>query len=246
MHDYRSASGERRLWFSVDEIENIMEKELRRAGLLPTASDPVVDLETFLEFGLRVKLDLHAPLKPGELGATDFVRNARPLVSINSGLTSEAEEKEPFHGIRGRWRATMAHEGSHVVLHRMLFEAPAEQGVLFDIDEVDTPRMMRCLARDVSFGRCHSDWREVQANLGMASLLMPADVFKAVVQAIVGDNRCGGTMSPVPDLESVAFHEFVIELSRRCGVSQQAARIRLQTLGLVSIEMGPMLGECPD
>jgi Zn-dependent peptidase ImmA (M78 family) len=80
----------------------------------------------------------------------------------------------------------------------------------------------------------------------MASLLMPADVFKAVVQAIVGDNRCGGTMSPVPDLESVAFHEFVIELSRRCGVSQQAARIRLETLGLVSAAVGPMLGGLHD
>ena len=246
MHDYRSANGERRLWFSVDEIENIMEKELRCAGLLPTASDPVVDLEAFLEFGLRVKLDLHAPLEPEVLGVTDFVRNERPLVSISSGLTAEAEKTKPLHGTRGRWRATLAHEGSHVVLHRRLFEAPAEQGVLFDVDEVDTPRMMRCLARDVSFGRCHSDWREVQANYGMASLLMPAGVFKAVVQAVVGDNRCGGTMPPVPDPESAAFREFLIELSRRCGVSQQAARIRLETLGLVPAEAGPMLAGLPD
>ena len=165
MHDYRNASGERRLWFSADEIENIMEKELRRAGLLPTAAEPVVDLEAFLEFGLQVKLDLHAPLKPGVLGVTDFVRNGRPLVSINSDLTSEVEKEGTLHGTWGRWRATLAHEGSHVVLHRRLFGAPAEQGVLFDVDEVDTPRMMRCLARDVSFGRCHSDWREVQANV---------------------------------------------------------------------------------
>ena len=104
MHDYRSASGERRLWFSVDEIEDIMEGELRRAGYMPTASDPVVDLEAFLEFGLRVKLDLHAPLEAGVLGVTDFVRNNRPLVSINSCLTDEAEKKFPLQGTRGRWR----------------------------------------------------------------------------------------------------------------------------------------------
>jgi Zn-dependent peptidase ImmA (M78 family) len=87
----------------------------------------------------------------------------------------------------------------------------------------------------------------VQANLGMASLLMPADVFKEVVRAVVGDNRCGGAMPSVPSPESVAFRELVIELSRRCcGVSQQAARIRLETLGLVSDEAGPMLGGLPD
>ena len=86
----------------------------------------------------------------------------------------------------------------------------------------------------------------MQANLGTASLLMPADVFKEVVRAVVGDNRCGGAMPSVPDPESVAFRELVIELSRRCGVSQQAARIRLETLGLVSAEAGPMLGGLPD
>ena len=186
---------------------------------------------------------MHALLGHGVLGTTDFVRNGRPLVSINSDLTSETEKKGTLHGIRGRWRATLAHEGSHVILHHRLFEAPAEQGVLFDVDEVDTPRVMRCLARDVSFGRCHSDWKEVQANLGMASLLMPADVFKAVVSAVVGDDRCGGTTPPVPDSESAAFREFVMELSRRCGVSQQAARTRLETLGLVSAKAGPLLGE---
>ena len=86
----------------------------------------------------------------------------------------------------------------------------------------------------------------MQANFGMASLLMPADVFKEVVQAVVGDNRCGGTMPPVPGPESAAFRELVIELSRRCGVSQQAARIRLETLGLVSAAVGPMLGGLHD
>ena len=246
MQDYRSASGERRLWFSVDEIENIMENELRRVGLLPTASEPVVNLEELLEIGLHVKLDLHAPLEPGLLGVTEFVRGGRPQVSINSGLTLEAEKKRALPGTLGRWRATLAHEGSHVVLHRRLFEAPAEQGVLFDVEEVGAPRLMRCRARDVSFGHRHSDWREVQANLGMASLLMPANVFKAVVRAVAGADQCNGTTSLVPCLESVEFREFLIEMSRRFVVSQQAAQIRLQALGLVSAETGQMLGEVPD
>ena len=101
MHDYRSASGERRLWFTVDEIENIMENELRRAELLPTVSEPVVDLEEFLEFGLRVKLDLHAPLKPEVLGVTEFVRNGRPLVSINSDLTRRWRRRGQCTGLEG-------------------------------------------------------------------------------------------------------------------------------------------------
>ena len=85
----------------------------------------------------------------------------------------------------------------------------------------------------------------MQANLGMASFLMPADVFTAVVRAVVGNDRCSGTVPSVPDPESTAFRKFITEISRRCEVSQQAARIRLETLGLVSSEAGPMLGELP-
>ena len=59
MKEYRSAGGERRLWFEPNEIEGMMADELRRAGLFPDGRQPVVDLEEFLEIGLQVKLDIH-------------------------------------------------------------------------------------------------------------------------------------------------------------------------------------------
>ena len=128
MKEYRSPTGERRLWFDQEEIEWVMEDQLTNAGLLPSVSDPTVDLEELLEGHLRVKLDLHARLDVDVLGMTQFRSGKRPLVSINKDLTSRADTGEPPGGLLGRWRATLAHEAAHVVLHRVLFDVPPEQG----------------------------------------------------------------------------------------------------------------------
>ena len=232
MKEYRSAGGERRLWFESDEIEGMMTDELRRAGMSPGARQPVVDLEEFLEIGLQVKLDIYARLDPDVLGVTDFRRNTNPLVSVNAGLTSEVEGAGVSPGLRGRWRATLAHEASHVILHRILFEVPFEQGELFSILPESRPSLFRCLARDVSFRGTNSDWKEVQANMGMAALLMPVEVFSDVVRLLVGARTYNSLTTQIPDANSVEHRDFVAELSRRFEVSQQAARIRLVTLGL--------------
>lgn len=49
MRQYRSADGEIRLWLDQDEIEYMMEDELRKGGLYPSLEAPEVDVETFLE-----------------------------------------------------------------------------------------------------------------------------------------------------------------------------------------------------
>ena len=81
MKEYRSPTGERRLWFEEDEIEWMMEDELRKAGLIPCLADPVVDLESLLEIHLGVKLDIHAVLDDDVLGVTHFLGGKKPLVS---------------------------------------------------------------------------------------------------------------------------------------------------------------------
>ena len=232
MKEYRSAGGERRLWFDPHKIEDLMANELQRTGMFPDGYEPAVDLEAFLELGLQVKLDLYAHLDPDVLGVTDFRRNLNPLVSVNTALTSEAEKSDVPPGVRGRWRATLAHEASHVILHRALFEVPFEQGELFSLDVESRPSLFRCLARDVSFGGTNSDWKEVQANMGMATLLMPADVFFDVVRVVVGSTANNSLRVYIPDSNSVEYRDIVSELSRRFEVSQHAARIRLKTLGL--------------
>ena len=58
MKEYRSASGERRLWFEDSEIERIMQDELQKSGMVPGLLNPVVDLETLLEVHLGVQARL--------------------------------------------------------------------------------------------------------------------------------------------------------------------------------------------
>ena len=54
MKEYRSAGGERRLWFEEDEIEHIMDDELYKADMFPDSTHPSVDIESFLEMHLGV------------------------------------------------------------------------------------------------------------------------------------------------------------------------------------------------
>ena len=243
MKEYRSPTGERRLWFEEDEIEWMMEDELRKAGLFPCLADPAVDLEGLLEIHLGVKLDIHAVLDDDVLGVTHFLGGQKPLVSINKDLTSQAEIEEAPSGILGRWRATVAHEAAHVVLHRSLVEVPFEQGSLFSDTAKESPNsLLRCLKRDVSFRRGNYDWREVQANRGMAALLMPGRVFRELVLDTAKVGKLDDLAGKMPETGSVEFAGLVLELSRRCEVSQEAARIRLDSLGLARVSEETMFG----
>ena len=243
MKEYRSATGERRLWFDEDEIEWMMEDELRKASLFPCLAHPVVDLQSLLEIHLGVKLDVHAVLDDGVLGVTEFLGGKKPLVSINRNLTSTAETEGAPSGILGRWRATMAHEAGHVVLHRALVEVPFEQGSFFTKTTKEPGRsLFRCLKRDVSFRRGSYDWKEVQANRGMAALLMPARVCQEIVMDIVKADKSDDLCLKMPEAGSTEFSDLVLDLSKRCQVSQEAARIRLESLGLAGLSEETMFG----
>ena len=241
MKEYRSPDGERRLWFERDEIDQIMEDELHKADLFPDSTCPVVDIESFLEIHLGVKLDLYAALDSDVLGETRFIRRSRPHVLIHRGLTTKIEDANAPSGQLGRWRATLAHEATHVTLHRMLFEVPFEQEPLLPIGDRSNPSLLRCLKRNVSFRRMPSDWREVQANRGMASLLMPKSLFPSLVRTVLDASRTDDLLAHIPEEGSYDLAELVKELSKLCEVSQEAARIRLKTLGLTREPGEPML-----
>jgi hypothetical protein len=146
---------------------------------MPTVDAPALDVEAFVEQCLGVQFDQCASLPADVLGQTDFRIGAPPLVMVNADLTGAAldDEDSPL-GLKGRWRATVAHEACHVLFHRCLFNLSSQQGSLFG-EEGDShepaQRVQRCLKRDMVYGRMGSDWREVQANMGMAALLMDAD-----------------------------------------------------------------------
>lgn len=227
MRWYRGPDGGQRLWLSQDEIETLMEDELQRAGLLPRPSAPAVDLECLLEKHLRVALDQYADLPTDVLGLTEFFANGRPRVAINRDLTGSAiDEDDSPPGLVGRWRATLAHEAAHVIVHQPLFESPPEQGNLFGEAAGATQRLMRCQKSNVLYRDGGGDWREVQANRGMAALLMPASLFREVVASL------RPSLAPLAVASSEARH-IIEDLASAFLVSKRAAEIRLGTLGFL-------------
>lgn len=235
MKEYTSPGGEKRLWFEEDEIEQIMDDELRRGRLMPTESNCVVDFEALLDDHLRVPFDQHADLPLDVLGLTEFNQRKAPTVRINKDLTGIIDGDWIPPGIEGRWRATVAHEAAHVILHRMLFDEPLNQGSLFATDAPPQvkPALQRCLKRDLKHRAGNYDWREVQANRGMAALLMPRKLFTKVARSTLK----GTNPEEIRDASRV--------LAAKFGASAQAATIRLNTLGFVTDQDALDLGVKP-
>src|SRR5262245_60818071 len=123
MRWYPGPEGDQRVWYDDEEIERIVSDELDRAGLTPRPDAPIVDLERFVESHLRADLDQFADLPPDVLGLTRFTAGRPPAVEINTDLTGLVDdETTSTQGVRGRWRATIAHEAGHILLHRYLFD----------------------------------------------------------------------------------------------------------------------------
>jgi IrrE N-terminal-like domain len=219
MKMYRGPEGDERIWFEPAEIENIMEDELHRAGLWPTQGAPAVDVEAFIEGHLKASLDQYADLDRAVLGLTEFRQGVSPLVRINRDLTGSAMDAEWCPpGIHGRWRATLAHEACHVVLHRMLVEVNPDQTALFE-EHGRAALLLRCLKREVTYRSGGRNWREVQANRGMAALLMPKPLFLRAANEELHSGRRNG------------FDGATRRLAARFAVSKEATGIRLTTLG---------------
>jgi hypothetical protein len=235
VREYKGPSGDRRLWYDPGEIDTIMVDELVRARLLPDAQqdDLSVDIEAFVETYLHLPFDLNAKLDAAILGVTDFVPGKKPKISVNRDLTGSAlDDEDSTPGLLGRWRATVAHEACHVLLHRMLYELDdLQRGLFRSPQEPSLPQhLLRCLKRDVAFTSRVSDWREVQANIGMGALLMPKPIF--LVAAAQGRVLLGAANRAI-ETDSPTHEEIVTLLARRFTVSKQAARIRLATLRIV-------------
>jgi len=225
--------GRRRLWFDPDEIERMMEAELRKAALLPKADAPAVDVEAFIAKLPKTRMEQYAEgLPENVLGLTEFLPDGNCQIRIRRELSQEVDrEDECPPGILGRWRATMAHEASHVLMHRILFLDAGQQPLFTNTNPEKAKALFRCSAADVLFRTSsRSDSHEVQANMGMAALLMPRTLFKQIAtEAINVAGFPSGILPHGNDREPAV----VAGLAQRFEVSKQAAAIRLQTLRLV-------------
>lgn len=208
-----------------------METELIKAKLYPTLENPTVDVERFVVRHLKVEFDQHAELEASILGLTEFVPNASPKISINRDLTGAIDDDDSEPGLVGRWRATVAHEASHVLMHRVLFDVAEDQQTLFRVEGPGAGQLMRCMKKNVLFRSGGRDPREVQANMGMAALLMPERFFASLVGQVVSEAGMNSTELVVGSPEAT---ELATIIRDRCGVSRQAALIRLETTRAIS------------
>jgi len=234
MKSYRGRDGKQQLWFKPGEIDDWMEAELRRAKLYPTPDEPAVDIESFVDRHLQVALEQYAALESHVLGQARFERGQKPKVLINRVLTELAVDAEhPPAWLRSKWRMTMAHEATHVLLHKCLYATDPDQRTFGweNEDAAEAGCTYHCLERNLEGGWRGGDRREVQANNGMAALLMPKAFFLAVCEA----ERRGLSIGP-HDL--VKGSREANRLARRvaglCDVSVESAAIRLGELGVLA------------
>jgi hypothetical protein len=237
---YTGPEGDQRIWYEASEIEDAMAEQLRRGRQVLTLASPSPDLEAFVEQHLRVDLDQYATLPEGVLGMTEFGGSRQPKMYINSTLTEAADQVPPRSGARGRWRATIAHEAAHVILHRYLYDPAMPSIRSGDFrDPPEQPRVsgqllrVECLNRSIENGaatgsRTARDWREVQANRGMAALLMPGSIFRRVATMKGAVNMSGLDASNPDGLNLVS------EIATVFDVSRQAATYRLQAFGFLA------------
>ena len=199
-----------------------------------------MNLERLIEIHLNAKLDQYAELPDDVLGLTHFQSRQRIHISISKELTESAEVPSPRPGVVGRWRATMAHEASHVILHRYLFDPVLSGGYVNDSADQKPryARLMHFLSNDVvaentenwNRTRRAKDWCEVQANMGMAALLMPRRLFNRVAHQQIDELKLSGITKGSP---SATF--LCSAISEIFQVSKQAASIRLESLAIVSV-----------
>ncbi len=214
--------GRSRLWYEADEIERITADALKDAGLWPEGDVGPIDIERLLEVHLRADVDYAGDLDRFTLGYTEF--EVPPLVVVNRKLTDMAHASNASLGLLGRWRATLAHEAAHILLHTRLYvagESSAKQ------------KTVRCLRTEIHAGPAAHDWREFQANMGMAALLMPRGPFLDQARALLE------TRGPVfPPLSPTGRDGAWLteSLAERLRVSRQATRLRLACFGVLMNE----------
>ena len=235
---------EGRFWMGPNDLDALVEEELCKASLYPSQAHPVVDIERFIENHLGARLDQFADLGPQIQGQTVFVVGNPPLVQIQR---SDSERADVECGVaRFRVRMTMAHEAMHILLHSRLFSTHRSQLALLDGDtQASAGTLFRCQEIGIEDGprrSHHYDWREIQANKGMAALLMPKEHFRDTVEEECEREKiCRYRLYP----GTPATWKVAARVSELLHVSKQAVLIRMTELALL-VPPGQELLRFPD
>ena len=210
-----------RPYFDEAEIDNecsfividYLQQKGKRQFIPPLRTDDLTCMIEEYADDLDLFADLDSSDDKGVEGVTEFRLSKRPVVRIEKRLSEEAWRSN-------RLRTTLAHEYFHVRYHN----------VLWQLEWASQPS----LSKGGKGAACHenailippkADWLEWQAAYGSGAILMPkASVIEDAKQFAAAQPANGHS----PNGSILEF------FSQRYEVSQDAARVRLQQLRILT------------
>lgn len=195
----------------------------KRKVMYPVSTD---DLTVLIEMH-DAELDSYADLSVHGAdveGVTEFFPNRGPKVSISERIAAD-ERRE------NRFRTTLAHEFGHVKFHGPLW---AQKFATGDLLEHGLNANKAISKRENILNAPQSDWMEWQAGYISGALLMPATPVRRLVSDFCGPRQLHGDIH-VSSSHAARLIQLVME---QFEVSEEAARIRLLKLNLITTTFG--------
>ena len=198
---------------------------LKRHGKVdyPVATDDLTVLIEMHDAELDSYADLSERGDDGE-GVTEFFPDRGPKVSISERISSDDRREN-------RYRTTLTHEFGHVKFHGPLWAEKFATGDLLD----RRPHANKAVSkRDNILNAPQSDWMEWQAGYISGALLVPVTPVRRLVSDYCGPRSLHGEIHAASD-HAAQLSQIVME---RFAVSEEAARIRLLKLNLITTTIG--------
>ncbi|RDC69794.1 ImmA/IrrE family metallo-endopeptidase [Rhodovulum sp. 12E13] len=157
-------------------------------------------------------------------GVTEFFPDRGPHVSISAQISTDER-------LENRYRTTLTHEFGHVKFHGPLWDERFATG---DMLERGFNANKAISKRDTMLDAPQSDWMEWQAGYISGALLMPATPVRRLVSDYCGPRDLHA------DIHAASDHaaRLVQLVMQRFAVSEEAARIRLLKLNLITTTRG--------
>jgi len=186
--------------------------------------EPPIDVDLIIEKILKMELsveDLKEILPEPFINAGDEILGVSYLDSRLIVIDSSLEGKP------GRFAFTAAHEIGHWILHRSFIEANTNQlRLLFKDEEIPT---VVCRS---SSTKNSMEW---QADYFAGALLMPKDIFlNHFLNELqeIGLGSYDELINLSYEAREKLLNKIILDLSQTFGVSKEAARVRLEVLGI--------------